>query len=1039
MSSRTPFRAERSIGIRSVLLHGLSIPPAPDLTQRTPAETTSMHQWVLDVWCIPQIATAVRHASPDLARRVDDLAERPAHAEGLRQLVLSLLAYVLRLTYRVTPFGHFAGIAEGQFGREASARWGEDHQLLTRAEGAWLAAVVQQLESMPDVRRHVRIMASNALRVRGERLVLPWQPRALDEKGTAVREVSVRHTAAVEAAVKMTAAAVPYGDVVDQLAAAFAELGAREAEKLLDLLISRRMLLTSLHPSGTDVDALGHVVQELGLAEDAAYGPAARLVSELREIHRQVCDLNRQRTPPQADQRRRSITKQMRQVVDRPSPLSVDVLMDAQVTVPRAVAWEAEAAAAVLARVTPEPDGTAAWTRYRKRFRDRYGDDVLVPVLDLLDPHTGLGPPEDYLGTARAPRPNTVKRDQFLMVLAQRAVAEGKDLVLDEDLIEELAGHRSAGTLTVPAHVELLGSIHARSMQALNAGEFTLQARRVGRSWGYFTGGRLAAVLARRNPPSELLDTLARRPTTVSGALPVQLSFPPLRPSALGMTRAPRMVAPLISLAEFRDSDCDVIPPDDLAVICDGQRLHLVSLSRRRILEPAIPHPLEIEVETPTIARFLDEMQRGQSSRLTGDIGHLTAWDWGAARDLAALPRVRSGRSVLSPATWRLAHAGLPGPAAGVNEWEEAFAAWRAAWRLPRHVYLEHWDTPLRLDLDHPAHRALLRSKTATPPSLGQHKLVEAEPADASGWCNGRRLEVVIAMSSKAPGLPAPAVRDAPLAGRDQAHLPGASSYVSARLYCQHLVRHALLVDHLPALAAILPHHSIWWLTPHDKDEPPYTELTIRLADTSRAAETMRALSQWAAPLVTDAVISDVALVPYRPHVGLWGSQKMLKAAELVWAADSRVLAYQHAHQHALASRPVLAAANILAIAGGFHQNVIKGMRWLSEEPKPHAAERLSETLLQQARELAAPDDHWAAIRRTRPGSTLVESHWAARNTALLELRAALSATPRSNGDDVLHAVLNTHLQLAGQSCGVAWRLARAVALARTQSHRRTP
>ncbi|WP_066953583.1 lantibiotic dehydratase [Streptomyces lushanensis] len=1038
MSSRSAFRAQPSIMVRSVLLHGLPIPPAPDLTQHTATATASSRRWVLEIWSIPQIAAAVRYASPDLAREIDGLEERPADAEGLRRLVLSLLGYVLRLSYRVTPFGLFAGVAEGRFGPVADARWGEDHQAVSRADGKWLAAVVQQLESVPQVRRCLRVMASNVLRVRGERLVLPWQQRALDAEGTAVHEVSVRYTAAVEAAVRMTATPLPYRDAAGKLAASHPEFGVRGSEELLDLLISRRMLLTSLQPSGTDIDALAHVVRELDLAGIAPYGPAAELIAMLQEIHTQMSALNRQRPLPlaEAERRRGAIAGRMRQVVDQPSPLAVDVRMDAEVTVPRAVAWEAEAAAGVLARVTPEPLGTQAWIRYRDRFRARYGDGSLVPLLDLLDPHTGLGLPEDYHGTVRAPQPDTVRRDQLLVALAQRAVADGQDLVLDEDLIEELAGPRAAGAETAPAHLELVGSVHAPSTQKLNAGEFAFQVRRIGRGWGNFSGGRLAALLAGQDSPSELLGTLARRPTAVLGALPVQLSFPALMPEAIHITHTPRLTAPLISLSEFREGDPGVIAPGDLAVICHQERLHLVSLSRGQVLEAAIPHPLQLECQTPAIARFLDEIQRGQSCRLIGGIGHLHAWDWGAARHLAVRPRVRTGRSILSPATWRLAHAGLPGPGAPAGKWEEVFALLRERWRLPRHVYLEHFDTPLRLDLEHPAHRALLRSHLERPRPFGQLTLVEAEPQDAYGWCGGRPHEIVTYLSSTASRRPAPAVRDAPLTRRDQAHLPGASPYLCARLYCQPQVRHALLVDHLPALSADLP-RSIWWITPRDEDGLPHTELTIRLDDPSRAADAMRTLGGWAAHLVDAGVISDVALVPYRPHAGPWGNRKTLTAAEEVWSADSAVIAHQHAHQRALPSQPVLAAANLAAIAAGLHQDITDGMRWLSAQPKPAAAERLPKTLLQQARALASPDDDWAGLRRTPAGQLLVEEHWAARHAALSKHRAALDTAQHTDMDAVLRRLLTTHLRLAGQGPdGTAWRLTRAIALARTRPRR---
>ncbi|MFE9882664.1 hypothetical protein [Streptomyces sp. NPDC005784] len=157
---------------------------------------------------------------------------------------------------------------------------------------------------------------------------------------------------------------------------------------------------------------------------------------------------------------------------------------------------------------------------------------------------------------------------------------------------------------------------------------------------------------------------------------------------------------------------------------------------------------------------------------------------------------------------------------------------------------------------------------------------------------------------------------------------------------------------------------------------------------------------------------------------------------EEVWAADSAVLAHQHAHQHDLPPQQILAAANLIAIADDLHQDVSGGLCWLSAQPKPSAATRLPETLLQQARELILPGD-WNALRRTPAGHVLVEEHWAARRKALAWQRTALETAPHTDADAVLHALLTAHLRLADETPnGIAWRLARAIALAHTKPRR---
>lgn len=1030
---RAFYRAQRGILVRSVLHDGLPIPPAPaefDITPRTPP---SWLPWVRETWSIPQIADAVRYASPDLAREIDDLGGHLLGAESSERIGLALLSYVLRLRHRATPFGLFAGVSEGQFGPTAVTRWGQSHHEVSRADGLWMAAIVQQLEAIPEVRKRLRLTANNGLQVRGERLVLPWQPRSLDAAGTAVREVSIRQIASVRTAVQMASAPVPYREVVDKVIADHPDLTAVETEALLDLMISRRLLLTSLQPAGTETDVLGYVVRELFNSGAAQVGQAVELACALRGIDEEMRALNRQHpAPPDTGRRRTALVTQMRQLADDPSPLTVDVLLDADVVVPRAVAWEAERAAGVLARVSPEPRGTLAWARYRERFRQTYGDGTLVPLQDLLDE---LGLPEDFHGTPRAPQPATMHRDKVLVALAQQAVADGRELLLDEETIYRLAGGSPPTAEDAPAHVELAAVVHAASAQDLESGDFAVEVRRVGRGWGHLSGGRFAALLAEQSSPSDLLGTLARRPTSVEGALPVQLSFPPLSPRAAPITRTPRLTAPLISLSEYRTADPDIIPLSDLAVTHHDSRLLLVSRSRGQVLEAAIPHPLQLECQTPAIARFLDELQRGQSSRLIGSFGNLAAWDWGAARHLAIRPRVRAGRSILSPTTWRLAHAGLPGQKASAAQWEDALATLRERWRLPDEVYLEYFDTRLRLDLNTAAHRALLRAQLERPRRLGELTLVEAEPESAYGWCGGRPHELIILLGSAATPRPAPAVDGAPTAHRADVHLPGASRYLSVRLHCQPHVRPAVLVDHLPVLLYDLDHPT-WWITPHDQDDRPHSVLTLRLDHAADAAAALGFLGPWGSHLADTGLLNGFDLVPYRPHTGLWGENETLMAAEDVLAADSAAFAHQITHVRGL-SPEALAAANLVAIAAGFHQDTERGLQWIANQPKSNAAEPLPRELVQQARTLACPADGWQVLRGTPGGTALLTDRWAPRHVALGDYRAAVDHTPHADPDVVLEALLTAHLRLAGQSPGgTSWRLARSIALAATQSHR---
>ncbi|MFB6984474.1 lantibiotic dehydratase [Streptomyces sp. NPDC056304] len=1036
-SGKPRYRAQRAILARSVHHHGLPIPAWPDLSDTTPSGIGSWCTWIRETWRIPELAEAVRHASADLARELDALAEvTSVDTATARRLAVSLIGYTLRMQQRPMPFGLFAGVTEGQFGDRTRAHWGHGHKAVARADASWLADLVQQLEETPEVRQRLRLIANNALRLRGDRLVLPWQPRRRGAVGTAVQEVSLRHTAAVRAVVQMTCTPVLYRDVMGKLTADDPGLDARAAQELLDLLISRRVLLTSLQPPTTEPDALGHVLAQLRRSGAGQSEQCAAMVSALRDIHAQM-ETHNQQPAPEGSRQRTELRTRMRQHGDQGNPLAFDLRLDADLLLPRAVAWEAEAATGLLTRLTANPHGTQAWIRYRQRFQERYGDNALVPLQDLLNPHTGLGLPEDYHGTPQTPHPSVSRRDTALLACAQQAIADGGEINLDEALVEELTAGTPAAS-DAPPHVELMAEVHAPSARDLDEGRFELAVRRTSRGWAHFTGGRFAALLASDDRPSELLGTLARRPTTVKGALPVQLSFPALSRGAAHITRTPRLVAPLISLSEYRDADPDVIALSDLAVICHGDRLHLVSRSREKVLEAATPYPLQIECHTPTVARFLDELQRGQSSQLINPRGDLAAWDWGAVRHLPLWPRVRYGRSILSPATWDLAHAALPGRDASTAQWEDALVALRKRWGLPGRVYVEHFDLRLRLNLDEPAHLALLRAQFERPRPLGQLSLVEAEPEDAFGWCGGRPNEIVTLLASTATRRPAPPVRTAPTIRHSDAHLPGASPYLAARLYGEPQARPGLLADHLPALLNDLGHPQ-WWVTPHDDEDRPHTVLTIRLPHTTGAAEAVQGLGCWADRLAETGALGDFAIVPHRSHPGLWGRGDLLTAAENALAADSRALAHQAAHIRGLDPQ-VLTAANLIAITAGFQQDTTAGLKWLATQPKPPAAQPLSRDLVRQARLLADPVRDWPGLRGIPGGRELIDIHWSRRHVNLADYRTALPHAQHSN--TVLHALLDAHLRLATgtpSAQATSWRLARSVALANLHNAERQP
>lgn len=1022
IASHLRFHCEQTAVLRATPHAGLNVPSWPDLQDRSPAGVERCRAWLREAWSISVLAEAVRHASPDLADDLDRLvAGASLPVRQVQRLVLRLGGYVLRLQSRATPFGLFAGVAPARFSRRSAARWGTSHRATARAGGRWLADVVAQLQAIDAVRGRLPVMVNSAIVERSGRIVVPWRPRSLDSTpltGTAIEERSVPATPLVRAALDLSASPLPYYSLVDAIVAGH-PVTPDAAGHLLDQLIEERVLLTSLHAPNTELDALGLILAELQECGAATESSAKVLVDELHGIHHLMSEHGRT-TVQDSGRLRRMLIARMTTLSPVKDPLALDVLLDADVQLPHAVAREIEAAAAVLARVSRQPLGAAVWSTYYQRFIARYGRHKLVPLTDLLEPDVGLGLPQGYLGAGPEPSLEPTARDRRLLAMAQMAAATRRDEVaLDEMLIRELsAGDPDA--MLPPAHVEIAAQVQAVSQQALNDGDFRLVVTTVSRAWGTLSGGRLAGLMD-GTADADVPATLARLPLFDATAIAAQLSFPSLSPSGAHIARTPQVLPTVVSVGEHRAPGPDVITPDDLAVGADGERLFILSLSRGRRVEPTVLNPLQPWFHTPTLARFLSEIARGRAAVMDG------GFDWALAADMPFLPRIRFRRTVLSPARWRLD--ALPGRDAPMPRWEAALGELRGTLRIPPKVLLTDWDKRLLLDLDSPAHRALLRSHVERSVD-GSVTLTEGGPDDALGWTAGRPHEVVALLRADATAQDRPAARTATVRHRGgQFSLPGASDWLSVLLPASRRSQRDVIAEHLPQLLTATGTKR-WWFSCGDH------QLYLHLQHPGQHSlpTVMRSIATWAQDLSAQRIArgEDMALIAYRPDESRWGARPALRAAEDVFACDSRVIAHQLRHQVPV-DRRVSAAATLVAMATDFTGSHSTAIHWLVDHPLPPAHEPLPQAGRKDVIHLADPAGRFQILRSQAVTAELAGA-WAARRTALTAYGHQLREGAGPDPDQVLNDLLSDHLDRItrrdAEEALLVRRLARAAALA---------
>ncbi|GLF99270.1 lantibiotic dehydratase [Streptomyces yaizuensis] len=966
-------------------------------------------EWLAAVWQRPEVRVAVSTASPALSDRIGEiLSGRRCDARRTQRAVLSLASYLLRWQGRPTPFGLFAGVAPARIGGVPQAASGRKHRTTVRADSAWLAGIITRLHHCPQLLEQLPVMAANTGCVRGNRWVAPGLPTDDRAQSLAPVEVSVRHTGPVAAALVCAASPVRYGELRALLTERFPAAPRDRIDTMLRGLVTENILITSLWAPMTCIDSLGHLCAELAAVGARRMPGIEALVGGLFSIRDEI-------TAGGAEEN--GLAERMRSLCDTtPVPLIVDTVVDCEVRIPEAVVGEVRSAVEVLCRLSPYPFGYPAWRDYHGRFRARYGTGAVVPVLDLVA-DSGLGYPAGFLGSPYTnPGRRLTERDEKLLRLVQQATLDGSgEIVLTEPIIADLAA--DATDLVPVPRVEVAVEIHAATVAALGRGEFRLLMTGTPRP-GSSMAGRFAHLL-----PEPDRDRLSATCQSASpGGLAAQLSFVPRRRRNENIARTMRLLPHVIPLSEHRPKDGAVIEPADLAVTADSQSFHLVQLSTGRLVEPRVLHALEAGVHTPPLARFLAEIG-------TARCAVYKSFDFGAAAQLPFLPRIRYRRTVLAQARWLLDAEDLPGRASSASAWETAFSAWRAGLRVPERITMVERDQRLPLDLTHPVHRLLLRTRLDRSRRI---ELREAPGPQDLDWL-GRAHELLLSLA-----LPEPDRRRTPNPIRavepDASHLPGHSAVLQARIHAHPDRFDEILAEHLAALVDSFGTHQQWWFSRHRvtprPDADQHLALCLTLPDPDTYGSAAERVHDWSEGLRRRRLLAQLTLATYQPQAGRYGHGTAMQAAHSVFAADSAAAVAQIHTALGGTDGQALAAASLVDLAVRFAPTAEEGLHWLVRDLRRQKGP-LDRSLRDRALDLADPCGN---AFPSLPGAKAVAAAWQRRATALAAYRDELSAqrAPLAALGSLLHLHHVRALGIGPDRERVTDRLVRACALRRT-------
>ena len=690
---------------------------AGDLEHAIARDRCRLREWLLEIYRHPEMRETLFVSSPHLEETMRIWEEEAANprSDGIER---ALTRYLLRSAVRPTPFGLCAGCSVGKVGTRTRFLLAEraSYRRQTRLDIDYLSGLCDALTRDPEARKSFLYRRNSSLHRAAGRLHYLEGRLKEKEKERSYHLVALDETDALASTLARAETGASFtelaADLVDE------EVTLTEAEDYITELIDNQVLVPeeALRITGPS-PAASFVERLLQSPATSRHGQALESVCDaLAGIDRQEAGLA-EASPSGGTRFRASglgtAPNRYREIAHRLESLpgKVDLSWLYQVDMMKPVV-EATLAAPVVREImrgieilrrmaAPRDEARDELKRFRAVFSARY-EEREVPLTDALDPEAGLGfPLARGIGGDASPLlrelefPSAAKetapwaeREKFLLQKLGETLARGaEEMVLEARDLEGLA---AKDPLPLPDAFAVMAAVASSSEEALTAGDFRVRL-------DYATGPSGARLLGRFCHADKTLEEEVARHLAAEEALRPDAIFAEI--VHLPQGRAGNVLArPILRQHEisFLGSGGGEfqIPVSDLRLSVRQGRFVLRSARLEREIIPRLTSAHNFSFASVGLYHFLALLQ-GQG------VASQCGWSWGVLESAPFLPRVATGKLVLSRARWRL-HKDeiktLTDPVGAARY--RAVQAWRKLRRLPRLALVAEGDNEFPIDFD---------------------------------------------------------------------------------------------------------------------------------------------------------------------------------------------------------------------------------------------------------------------------------------------------------------------------------------------------
>jgi thiopeptide-type bacteriocin biosynthesis protein len=869
--------------------NGLQAPAAVDdpgvLGEAVVTDRAQLRRRLEDIVTTPEFRDALFVASPHLAAAVDRWRKEPDSDKG-RATERSLVAYVLRAAARPTPFGLFAGCTTGAIGERTCMRLGggAGYRRSTRLDMDYLWALAEAVERDPCLRGELDYRPNSSLYQVGGRLLFAEARQS--RSGRSYRLVAV----GVTPYLMQTLARARDGARLDTLAAALVDddITRADADEYVAELADSQVLVADLRPQLTGAPPTDAFVAALGRHERGA-DPAHRLGEAVGGLA--AIDAAGIGVPADRYRAAAAVLDGLPVAPDLSRFVQVDLMKPAgEVMLGADVVSELLRGVDVLHALTRYRGHEGLW-QFREQFTRRY-ETREVPLALALDEENGIGfersssPAAEAapllaglpLRRAREQSAQWIRRDTFLLGKLTRALAAGSGEITVE--ASEAAAVRASDIPPLPDAFEVLAAVVADAENATGRGDFQVVLHSA-------SGPSGARLLGRFCHVDDQLHQLVRAHLAAEEAVHPERAFAEVVHLPEGRV-GNILCRPVLRGYEIPYLGRSGAPADrqlplsDLLVSVQGERIVLRS---RRLGCEVIPRLTTAHNHIGRglgVYRFLCALQYQQ---VTPGI----TWDWGPLGQAPFLPRVVSGRVILSRARWNLGESEL----AAFREPRGArqFAAvqrLRECRRMPRYGALADGDNELVVDLDNVLSLEALAHEVRGRASASFVEMVPGPDQLCASGPEGRFTHQVIVPFVRSTPQPAAQSPGRPGVTSCARRFPPGSEWLYVKLFTGTATADQVLRRAARAVASSLEAGGAdRWFFIRYGDPDWHLRLRVHGAPDRLLHETLPLLHRVMAPLLEAGQLWRLQLDTYEREVERYGGGAGMLLAERVFHADS--------------------------------------------------------------------------------------------------------------------------------------------------------